>query len=77
MRKAHYEAGTLVVLIESEEAGDIHLMRVLDTIHLDDDASYINCQCLTCNGVIDRFDLDEVREATLVEKAEYRLLGVE
>lgn len=76
MCKTHYEPDTLVVLINNYKAnGEVHLMRVQETRHYDDEKSVVIANCLTCGGVTDRFDVDEVREATPVEKAEYRLLG--
>lgn len=76
MCKTHYDPDTLVVLVANyEENGEIHLMKVQETRHYDDDRSVVIANCLTCGGITDRFDVDEVREATLVEKAEYRLLG--
>ncbi len=75
MQKEDYKPDTLVVLTENAKVKDMHIMRVIRTVHRNNAESYVECTCLTCGGVIDRFDLWEIREATLVEKAEYRLLG--
>jgi hypothetical protein len=71
MCKDHYEPGDLVVIVDSLDK-DFHIMRVQKSMRGSDK---IPCHCLTCD-VGDDFWPDEIRHASNVEKAEYRLLGV-